>query len=260
MSGHLQSCFAAFLLTGLSISPASSNPFTDLFSFRSRETTAPVPAQEECLSQPGKLAADGQHWVYRLEGHRKCWFQTAGGVVASVKKRVHHYAVKQRVTALARREAALRKRKADVDARAELRRSAPVEMSQPTLSARELKMTDAAAVPVMGAAPPVQPALVAESATDQLPPDRPAPRLVDVETLRVSPSASDTIGFSGHPAMPIAEAGDDGRGWTATWIGVLLMALGLVSILSSGLPMLLGLLSRLTKIDQTGAKMKGAAN
>jgi hypothetical protein len=34
-------------------------------------------------------------------------------------------------------------------------------------------------------------------------------------------------------AVPIAEAGDEGRGWTATWLGVLLMALGLVSLLSS---------------------------
>jgi hypothetical protein len=34
-------------------------------------------------------------------------------------------------------------------------------------------------------------------------------------------------------AIPIADVGDDARGWSATWLGVLLMALGLVSLLSS---------------------------
>jgi hypothetical protein len=34
-------------------------------------------------------------------------------------------------------------------------------------------------------------------------------------------------------AFPIAEAADDGRGWTATWLGVLLMALGLLTLLGS---------------------------
>jgi hypothetical protein len=195
------------------------------------------------LPQPGKLTADGQHWVYRSEGHRKCWFQTAESVVGAVKKPMHRHAVKQRVTVRESREAEFHKRKADEDAHAEVLRSASPEISTP--SAPELKVADTASVPAVGASAL---APVAESAVDQLTPDRPKPRLTDVETLRVSPSASDTIDFSVLPAIPVAfplvEAGDDGRGWMATWLGVLLMALGLVSILSSSLPRLVVLFSR----------------
>ncbi len=245
MSGHLRSCFAAFLLAGLSISPAFSNPLADLFGLSPREATAPAPAQEACLLQPGKLTADGQRWVYHSEGHRKCWFQTAEAV-ASMKKPVNRLAVQQHVTARERREAAFRKRRADRDARAEVLRSAPAEMSQPTPSPPELKVADAAPVPAMGGSVLVPPAPVAESAA-QITPDRPTPSL-DVETLRVSPSANDTIATSVLPAIPIAfllaEPGDDGRGWTATRLGVLLMALGIVFLLSSSLPMLVGLFSR----------------
>ena len=154
MSGHWRSCFAAFLLAGLSTSPASSNPFADLFSTTPKEATAPTPAQEGCLPQPGKLTADGQRWVYRSEGHRKCWFQTAKGVVGAVKKPMDHHAVKQRVTVRERREAEFHKRKVDADARAEVLRSAPAEMSQPTPSAPELKVADAAPIAAVGTSAP----------------------------------------------------------------------------------------------------------
>jgi hypothetical protein len=241
MSGHLQSCFVAFVLTGLSISPASSNPFTDLFNnLGSREATKPADTREECLPRPGKLAANGRRWAYHLEGRRKCWFQTAETAVASVKKRVHHYTLTQRVTARERREAVLRKRKADVDARAELRRSIPAAVSQPTPPAPELEITDTTSVTVVGAAAIMPPAPVAESTTDRLTPDRPTPRGVDLETIRVSPSANDTITLPVRPTTSRA----DGWGWTATWLGSLLMALGLVSLLSPSLPKLVGLFSR----------------
>ena len=243
MFGHLRSCFAAFLLAGLSISPASSNPFADLFGAGSKETPEPAPAQQECLLQPGKLMADGQRWVYHSDGRRKCWFQTAAG---TLRKPVHHYVVKQRVTSRERTEAALPK--ADADARAEVLRSTP-EMSQLTPSAPErLEVANAAPVPAMGNAALVPPAPAAEPAIDQLTSDRRTPRAVDVETLRVSQSADDTIGSSVLPATPIAfplaEAGDDGRGRTATWLGLLLMALGLVSLLGASLPTLFRLFSR----------------
>jgi len=237
MSGHLRFCFAAFLLfAGLSTSPAFSNPFAALFDQAapaSAEATAQVPADEECLPQPGKSTPDGQHWVYRFDGHRKCWFKAAEGIV-TVKKRVHHHAAKQHVAAAEENEAALRKRKAVVDARAELLRSAPAETPQPTPPAPEVKVVDAAPVPAMGAAALVPPApVVAKPATDQR-----APRQVDVETLlAAAPAESDAVAASAPQAtpvaVPIAEAGDDGRGWTATWLGVLLMALGFVSLLSS---------------------------
>ena len=241
MSGHLRFCFAAFLLfAGLSTSPAFSNPFAafDQAAPASAEATAQVPAEEKCLPQPGKSTPGGQHWVYRFDGHRKCWFKAARGI-ATAKKPVHHHAAKQHVAAPEENEAALRKRKAVVDRRAELLRSAPAETPQPTPPAPKLKVVDAAPVPATGAAALVPPApVVAKPATDQLTPDHPTPRQVDVETLLAAvPAASDAVTASVPPAtpvaVPIAEAGDDGRGWTATWLGVLLVALGLVSLLSS---------------------------
>ncbi|MBR1279114.1 hypothetical protein JQ624_31095 [Bradyrhizobium sp. AUGA SZCCT0283] len=238
MSGHLRFCFAAFvLLASLSTSPASSNPFTDLFNVAPRQATAPASAaaEEECLPRPGKSTTAGQHWVYRLEGHRKCWFQAAEGI--AVKKQVRHRAAQARVAASEENEAARRKRKAVVDARAELLRSAP-ETSQPMRTAPELKVVDAASVLATGPAAFAPPAPIDNLATDQLTPDHRTPRQVDVETLlTAAPAARDAVAASVPLAapvvFPIAEAADDGRGWTATWLGVLLMALGLVSVLGS---------------------------
>jgi hypothetical protein len=50
------------------------------------QAAAPAAAEEECLPRPGKSTAAGQRWVYRFDGHRKCWFQTAQGI-ATVKNR-----------------------------------------------------------------------------------------------------------------------------------------------------------------------------
>jgi hypothetical protein len=77
--------------------------------------------------------------------------------------------------------------------------------------------------------------LLAKRATDQL---TPMPRQVNVETLLATVSAaSDAVSAAVLPAplvaFPIAEAGYDGRGWTTNWFGMLLLALGLVSVLSS---------------------------
>src|SRR6516165_2565402 len=169
MSRHLRSCFAAcVLLAGLSTSPASSSPFDFLFNAAPAEATAPRPAEEECLPHPGK-STDGQHWVYRFDGHRKCWFQVADEV-ATAKKAVHHRAAKQRVAAPEESEAAPRKRKGVVDARAELLRSAPAETPQQT---PDFKVADATAE--AAALVPAVP-VVAKPATDQLTPDNPTPR------------------------------------------------------------------------------------
>jgi hypothetical protein len=237
MSGHLRFCFAAFvLLAGLPTSPASSNPFANFFNAAPREATPPASAEEECLPRPGKSTADGQHWVYRFDGGRKCWFQAAEG--SAVKKQVRYRAAKPRVAAPEENDAARRKRKAVADARAELLRSAPAETSKPTRPAPELKVADAASVPATGAASLAPPAPVEKLATDQPTPDHRTPRQVDVEALlAAAPAASGAVAASVPPAalaaFPTAEAADDGRGWTATWLGVLLMALGLVSVLGS---------------------------
>jgi len=237
MSGHLLSCFAAcVLLAGLSTSPASSNPFDFLFNAAPAEATATAPAKEECLPHPGK-STDGQHWVYRFDGHRKCWFQVADEV-ATVKKPVHHRAAKQRVAGPEESEAAPRKRKGVVDARAELLRSAATETPQQTPPERDFKVADAAAVPGTEAAALVPPVpVVAKPATDQLTPDHPMPRTVDVEALlAAAPSASDSV-VSSMPSTPapiaITQAGDEERAWTVNWVGVLLMTFGFVCLLSS---------------------------
>lgn len=135
MSGYWRFCVAAFLLlAGLSTWPAFSNPLTDLFNPAPKEAAAPAPAREECLLQPGRSTAPGQHWVYRLDGHRKCWFQADEATVA-VKKQAHHYGVKQPVIAAEENEAALRE-KTVADARAQLLSAAPADASQPDATAR----------------------------------------------------------------------------------------------------------------------------
>jgi len=237
MSGHLRFCFAAFvLLAALPTSPASSNPFADFFSVAPAQAAAPAAAEEECLLRPGKSTAAGQRWVYRFDGHRKCWFQTAQGI-ATVKKQVRHGAAKPPVAVPEENEAAPRKQKAVVDARAELLRSAPEEASQPTRLAPEFKVVDAASFPATGPAAFVPPAPVEKLATDQLTPDHATPRVVELKTLlAAAPAPSDAVAASVPPApvaFPVAEAADDGQGWMATLLGVLLMALGLVSVLGS---------------------------
>ena len=90
-------------------------------------------------------------------------------------------------------------------------------------------------------------AVAGEPAGDQVT-DSATPRLADAEALTVSPSASDSVASSVLPATsiadPVAEADDDWWAWAATRLGVLLMALGLVSVLSASLPVLVGLFSR----------------
>ena len=80
----------------------------------------------------------------------------------------------------------------------------------------------------------VPPAPVEKLATDQLTPDKATPRVVEVETR---PAPSDAVAapvpLAAPVAFPVAEAADNGRDWMATLLGVLLIALGLVSVLGS---------------------------
>jgi hypothetical protein len=241
MSGHLRFCFAAVvLLAALPASPASSNPLADFFNAgpapAPAQATAPAAAEGECLPRPGKSTTAGQRWVYRFDGHRKCWFQTDQGI-AMVKKQVRHGAAKPLAAVPEENEAAPRQQKAVVDARAELLRSAPAEASQPTRLAPEFKAVDAASVPATGPAAVVPLAPVEKLATDQLAPDHATPRVVEVKTVRVTaPAASDAVAASVPPApvaIPVADAADDRQGWMETLLGVLLIALGLVSVLGS---------------------------
>jgi len=185
------------------------------------------------LSRPGKSTAPGQRWVYRLDGHRKCWFQAAEETAA--KKQVRHRVAKPRVATSEENEAARRKRKAVADAHAELLRSAPAETPKPTRPTPELKMADAASVVATAIAAFVPSASVENLGSNQPTPDRRTPRQVDVEAL-LAAAPADQVAASVSPGVPVAfplvEATDNGRGWKA-WLGVLLMALGLIAVLGS---------------------------
>jgi hypothetical protein len=245
MSGHVRFCFIAFLLfAGLPTSPASSNPFLALFDAAPPEAGAPASADGKCSPRPGKSTAAGQHWVYRFEGRRKCWFQVAEGI-ATVKKPVRHRAAKHRVAAAEENKTAGRNRKALVDAHAVLPRLAPAETTQLTRPAPALKMVDAGPILATATTNLAAPTLFIDRADDQFTPEHPTPRHVEAETLLMAaPAASDVVAASAPSAWPIAfpatEPGDDGPGWT--WLGVLLMALGLVSVLSSSHPIAHGAL------------------
>src|SRR4051794_23285420 len=118
MSGYLRFCFAGLVLVGgLAATPAVSDPFADLFNAAPREPAATSLAQAQCLPQPGNTTADGAHWVYRFDGHRKCWFLTAG--IAKVKT-VLHRGAEDRTARLDENGTARPRRSAVVDARAEL--------------------------------------------------------------------------------------------------------------------------------------------
>jgi hypothetical protein len=229
MSGHLRCCLAAFvLLLGLSTSSASSKSFAAFFNAAPATASAPTSAEGECLPRPGKSTGDGQHWVYRVEDHRRCWYQVAEGTT-TVKKPVRPRAAKHRVAIDEENETAARKRKAVVDARAELHTFRP----SPSAPAQ---VADAGPVLAAGIAPLVSPARVPSRANDRLTPDDVTPRQVDVEALlAAAPAAGDVVAASPPSAtllaLPAAEADDDGWGWR--WLGVLLMAVGLASVLGS---------------------------
>jgi hypothetical protein len=239
MSGHLRWYFASFVvLAGGAISPAFSNPFDALFSAAApAEAPAPAPVEPECLSHPGKATADGQHWVYRYDGHRKCWFQAAEGTVTA-RTPSHHHAVKQRHVASEEKQVARRQRETVVEARAELLHAAPEQASQSTPPpAPEVKLVDAAASPTGTVAIAEAPA-VANPVTNQLTADDSTPPQVDVEKLlAAAPTTSAPIAASvpapPEDVVPASEVRDAGGGSNATWLGVALLALGAVVLLSS---------------------------
>ncbi|MCK1546278.1 hypothetical protein IVA87_01515 [Bradyrhizobium sp. 147] len=147
---------------------------------------------------------------------------------------VRYRAASYRVAMAEENKTAARKRKAMVDARAELQRSAAVDTSRPSPSA-PVQVVDAGPILATGIATHVSPAPLSKRA-DRLTPDEIASRQVDVDArLAAAPAASDVVAASMPSATPLAfstaEAGDGGQGWT--WLGMLLMALGLVSVLSA---------------------------
>ena len=245
MSGHWRFRVTAFLLAGFLASPASSNPLTDLFDFAPKEAAAPVPAQPECVLQPGESTAPGRHWVYHLEGHRKCWFQADAATVL-VRKQIRHDAAKRPTITAEENEAALQKRRV-LDARAQML-SAAVTATSPQSGASALEVVNTASVAVRDAAPPVSEASSPIQLTaDQLVPARATPRPVDVETrLAASTFDQDNATFSepSVSASPPVAVPDDWQ-LIAAPAGMTLITLGFVFLAGSLLAS--RLLSRSTK-------------
>jgi hypothetical protein len=222
MSGQLRICFAGFVLAGgLWTTPSLSNPLAELFNTTPRQDAATSSAKAECLPRPGNTTADGAHWVYRFDGHRKCWFQTEG--TATVRKGVNR-TTPHRVVRADKTESA--PGKAVVDAHAELQRATPPEASQPRSPASTIKVADEVSTASAGMAATPATAPFANRPTAQLAPEQ----SVEVRTflaMATDDAAAMPVG------LPVAEADDDGSGRAATWLGALLMTLGLVLVIRS---------------------------
>jgi hypothetical protein len=236
VSSHLRSGIAGFFLVAGFSTPAFSNAFTDLFSANAApapSTAAAAPAKEECLPQPGRSSAAGQHWVYRFDGQRKCWFQAADET-ALARKPVRHRLERRSAAASEEDKPAPRQQKDVEDARAEMPSSAPEQTPQP--APLEPKLTIVRTVPVRigDAAAMVPPAPdLDKPGADQLTPDQ--PRRPDVETLLAeAPAASSEVASApGTPiAAPTANTGG-GEDRTPSWLGVLMIVLGGAALLAS---------------------------
>jgi hypothetical protein len=184
------------------------------------------------VPQPGRSTAPGQHWVYHLNGHRRCWFQ-ANEATVSAKKQIRHHFARRPAVAPEEDEAALRK-KTVLDARAQVLSAAPAAAPESAASAPEA--VDTASVRAPEAATPVPAAPVAAEPTiDPLTSDRAAPRSVDVETLLAASADRDLAASSVPPTAPDAPsaASADNSESTAAWAGTVLIALGFVFLLGS---------------------------
>jgi hypothetical protein len=218
--------------------PAFSNPLSDLLNPPPKEAAAPAPApapaKEPCALQPGRSAAPGQHWVYHLEGHRKCWFQAAAATVL-VKKQIHRHATKP-VIAPEENESATPRKRMVADAWAQLLATEPSDALQPTPPAAEV--VDTASEPAKRTATLV-PAVptVGESTVDQATPEPAMRRPVDVEVLLAAavPVEGDPLASSARPATSgassTADTDEDQSKSMATQAGVMLIALGFISLL-----------------------------
>ena len=233
MSGHWRFYVAAFLLAGFLASPASSNPLTDLFDFPPKEAAAPVPAQPECVPQPARSTAPGRHWVYHLEGHRKCWFEADAATVL-VRKQIRHDAARRSTIIPEENEAALQKRPV-LDARAQML-SAPLTATSPQSGASALEVVNTASVVARDAATPVSEASSPILLTaDQLAPARATPRPVDVEALLAASTFDEDNATFLAPSVsagpPIAVPDD----WQlmAAPAGMILITLGFVLLAGS---------------------------
>lgn len=167
-----------------------------------------------------------------MDGHHKCWFLTEG--VAKPKKTVRRRVGQERTANVGDKGTARLGQSGAADARAEMLRSTPAE--QPQAPFPEVKIAEAASDLGMNGAL-VSAAPIAEHSR-QPTPMHPVLSQVDVEQLLgAAPTVNDAMTSPAPPAVPIgtrlAEIRDEGPSRTATWLGVLLMMLGMFSLLSS---------------------------
>lgn len=241
MSGHWRFCVTAFVFSaGLLTSPAYSNPLTDLFNVAPQEQAAPVRAQEasaparpQCVPQPGKSTAPRRHWVYHIDGHRKCWFEADEAAVLA-KKQIHYHAVRRPAVAPEEKEVAQGKNTV-LDARAQVLSAAAA--GAPDSAASVPEVADTTSVRAREPAIPVPEAPIAAQPTiDPLAPDRAAPRPVDVEMLlAASTPDTDIAATAATPTTPDASATASADNWqsTASWAGTVLIALGFIFLAGS---------------------------
>jgi hypothetical protein len=201
-----------FVRPPLFFSPVSrrayANPIADLFNRNAtpQQATAPTSPEETCLPRPGQSTRAGLRWVYRVNGKRKCWFQTEG---FATKDHGRYRPAKPSGGASAENEST-QKRKTIGDARAELLRAALPETPLPMRPAPELKVADAAPMPSTEA----EVSLRTEIGTDRLTSDYRTERQLGVEAL--GPTNGNAAAASAPKAPPvmllISEASDDWPG------------------------------------------------
>jgi hypothetical protein len=184
-------------------------PFYRLVQYCSARARYNLIVAAGTLAAGRQLTWPRQHWVYRRDGHRKCWFLAEG--TATVRKPAHG-SVAARAASPVENQAAQQRSSPMIDARVELLPSSPVDRAPPTPPARELKVVDAA--PFSEASKPaLMPARpVADFPTSQLTPEHSVPPQVDVEKLPAAVRADSPA------AIPMAahneEVRDEPRSWT----------------------------------------------
>ena len=185
--------------------------------------------------QPGR-STPGRHWVYHLNGHRKCWYQADEATVAA-KKQARHRIARQAVDS--EENEAVPRKKMVADARAQMLSAAPADTVQPPAPAPAPEVVDSTSVPANAAAAHASAVpIVAEATIDQPASEPAAPRPVDVEMLLAAAApVGDGVASSMPPATPVAlstPVADENRwGLTARRAGMALITLGLVFLIGS---------------------------
>ncbi len=220
MFAHLRCFFPALVtLTGVSLSPAYSNPIAERSDPKAatERAAAPAASQETCLSRPGTTSMAGQRWVYHRDGHRKCWFQTTEQ--PRLRKPGGYRSANASVVTSPESESIRPKLRRVEDAQAKL---VPLRPESPQTLPSTLALEVKAAAPVLSA----DRAYLLTGELDQPEPDKRTARQLDVDIFLTSAPSQ-------RVASHTSQALDDKPGWPTTPIAVLLMMLGFSAILIS---------------------------